>query len=256
MLVCVLAGQVHHYLITGKNGFHIRFTDPETGEFVSRVSCFRNGNTIFMNQLRNSVSPKYSNKDLIEATELIARRLIDLTKDSPQPIENVVVNSMYAMSASTEAPQNLGVPDVKKGLEEFYSDVDSVAIVVATKNKDNSLAPVVLNPKVPEYLPQRSKKKVYQGTKATEMVLHYHLLDAVLGGRGIDEIEPIVNDAITTCITGEDWYISIDYNGHIEQFILGNSHRKKEAREEMQVILQELKENLATVSFDEERKLA
>ena len=244
------------YCLYGKNGFHIRFTDPETGEFVSRVSCFRNGNTIFMNQLRHSLSSKYTDKELIEANELIAKRLIELTKDSSMPIENVVINSMYAMSASTTTPTNLGVTDVKKGLEEFYSDVDEVAIVVATKNKDNSLVPIVLNPKVPEYLPQRSKKKVYHGKKAAETVLHYHLLDTVLGGNGIDEIESQIDESITTCIAGEDWYISIDYNGHIEQYIMKNTHRSKEAREEMQVILQELKENLATVSFDEERKLA
>ena len=48
-----------------ENGFHMSFNDPLTGDLVSRVSCFRNGNTLFLNQLRYSLSIKYDEKDLI-----------------------------------------------------------------------------------------------------------------------------------------------------------------------------------------------
>ena len=44
-------------------GFHITFTDEE-GNYLSRVSGFRNGNTVFLNELRYSVDGRYSNEDV------------------------------------------------------------------------------------------------------------------------------------------------------------------------------------------------
>ena len=244
-----------NYCLLGKNGFHIRFTDPKTNDFVSRVSCFRNGNTLFMNQLRDSVSPEYSNRDLIEATELIAKELIELTKDSELPIDNVVINNNYAMGESNKHPQDIGVEDIKKGLDDFYSDVDSYAIVVATSDPNNKLVPIKLSGKVPEYLPQRSKKNIYKGEKAIEMVAHYHLLDEILDGKSIEKKDIELNENIVTCICGEDWYVAIDSFGVVHNYVLKNTRRKKEALEEMGKAITELRQQEDVLSPDE-RKLA
>ena len=37
--------------LTDKNWFHIRIEDPITHEYISRISGFRNGNTVYLNQL-------------------------------------------------------------------------------------------------------------------------------------------------------------------------------------------------------------
>ncbi len=241
-----------NYCLTGKNGFHIRFTDPRTNEFVSRVSCFRNGNTLFMNQLRESVSSEYSNTELVEVATKLAEYLIEITKDSESPIENVVVDCSYAMNASKKRPQGLNIENAKKGLGDFYSDVDNYAIVLATTN-EGKLVPIDLTKHVPEYLPQRSKILTYIGEKAGEMVAHYHLLDEILSGHSIDNKEIIVDPNIVTCYCGEDWYISIDELGQINSYVLKNSRRKKEALQEMENVLNRLKTN---TEIYEERKLA
>ena len=244
------------YCLNGKNGFHIRFSDPETNEFVSRVSCFRNGNTVFMNQLRNSVSIKYKDEDLIEAAQMIGKELIELTKDSESPIKNVVINQRYAMYSSKKRTSHLGVEDVKKGLGSFYSDVDEAAIVLATANKDDSLIPIDLSAKVPEYKPQRGRINYYESEKAQEMVEHYHMLDSLLSGNSIESGEIVLNENIVACISGDDWYISVDNKGKIEQFILSTTIRKNDALKEMQASLEVLKKKIATMDKQEERKLA
>ena len=49
------------FCIENPAGFHIRFSS-EDGKFVSRVSGFRKGNTVFLNELRNSVLEGYSDQ--------------------------------------------------------------------------------------------------------------------------------------------------------------------------------------------------
>ena len=39
------------FCLENENGFHVRLTNPITGNFISRVSGFRNGNTVVLNQL-------------------------------------------------------------------------------------------------------------------------------------------------------------------------------------------------------------
>lgn len=84
--------------LTDKNWFHIRIEDPDTHEYISRVSGFRKGNSVFLNQLRISCIPsKYSNEDLQQFITIYAKSLIEETKDSEYPIENVFINIEYAM---------------------------------------------------------------------------------------------------------------------------------------------------------------
>ena len=84
--------------ITDKNWFHIRIEDPETHEYISRVSGFRKGNSVFLNQLRDSCDKnRYSNNDLQEFITIYANQLIEETKDSKYPIENIFINDQYGM---------------------------------------------------------------------------------------------------------------------------------------------------------------
>ena len=84
--------------LTDKNWFHIRIEDPKTHEYISRVSGFRKGNSVFLNQLRYSSNlEKYSNKDLQEFITIYATKLIKDTKGSKYPTENVFINTDYAM---------------------------------------------------------------------------------------------------------------------------------------------------------------
>ena len=44
----------YDFCFTNENGFTVRIENPLTGEYISRISGFRNGNSVFLNQLRFS----------------------------------------------------------------------------------------------------------------------------------------------------------------------------------------------------------
>ena len=118
------AGELlYDFCINNKKGFHIRFEDPKTHEYVSRVSGFRNGNTVYLNQLRNSLSKDYSDNDLIEATKIISKSLIEKTNNTSSPIENVFVSDGYATDNDEDLIRTrLNKYDVTKGLGKIYTD--------------------------------------------------------------------------------------------------------------------------------------
>ena len=98
---------LYDFCLNNDHGFHIRFCNPITGGFVSRVSGFRNGNTVFLNQLRTSTDSRYTNEDVIEACKLVAQELVELSRGSNSPIDNVVVTNDYAMSGLDLLNNNL-----------------------------------------------------------------------------------------------------------------------------------------------------
>ena len=96
-----------NYCLLNENGFNIMFNNPKNGKFVSRVSGFRNGNTVFLNQLRFSVDPTYSSDDLVNSIKQFAKDLIAESKNSNLPIDNVFVTDGYVMANYKINVQNL-----------------------------------------------------------------------------------------------------------------------------------------------------
>ena len=132
--------------LTDKNWFHIRIEDPETHEYISRVSGFRKGNSVFLNQLRcsNNLS-KYTNENLQEFIKVYAKSLIEDTKDSEYPIENVFINTDYAMSSDKSDKIYFFGEGIKEGYNlndikdyclrdsmNIWADVCNEAILLAT----------------------------------------------------------------------------------------------------------------------------
>ena len=131
------------------NGFHISFLDSETGEYVSRVSGFRNGNTVFLNQLRYSVSDKFTDSDVVSVMKEIANILIEKSKDSTMPIENVVASPYYALY--DVQTQKLSQSNIGVGVYEGYKDVSSNAVVLATTGENGIAVPLKLDTRMPLY---------------------------------------------------------------------------------------------------------
>ena len=156
-----------NFCLKNDNGFHVKFMDPENDKLVSRVSGFRNGNTVFLNQLRYSLSEKYTNENIVEACRLFAQKLIEDSKESRYPIENVVISPAYAMEKHSNEVRDLGKIEIQKGFDKFYTDVSSNAIVLATSNPDNSLVPVKTGPnEVEKYKGLRREIKKEYGLNA------------------------------------------------------------------------------------------
>ena len=230
------------FCLLNKHGFHVEITDPKTGDFVSRVSGFRNGNTIFLNQLRDSKSPGYTDSDLIELIKMVANNLIELSKKSDFPIDNVVISADYVMERSKEKTTDLGVENIKKGFDRFYTDVSGNAIILATSSQDSAFVPVVLSTKVPEYIPLRERMKTYKYEQASIKINEMIALDEYLSGKPLEDIELDLNLDINTSYIGNDWYISISNDGQITTYIMKSCKNKEKAEQEMKKVLEVIKE--------------
>lgn len=243
------ADSLFDFCLSNDHGFHIRFSSPTDDKFVSRVSGFRNGNTVFLNELRFSEDRRYSNDDVKECCILTAKLLINKSKTSPNPIENVVVASEYVIDWP-RVP--LGVSNIKRGVGKFYTDVsESNAVVLASSNPDNSLVPIKLgNIGMCKYQVQRGKIRIYEGAGGIQYLNRIELIDQILSGESIDKtiIRPKKNVAL--CYCGEDWYVAVDSKGKISDYVMKNSNRKDIANNEKRECILALKSKLDNIPED------
>ena len=236
------------FCLHNKNGFHIRFEDPETHEYISRVSGFRNGNTVFLNELRNSCNVnKYSNIEVVNACKEVAKLLIELSKDSTCPIENVVITNTYAMSSSEEDVEiNLGIVNNKEGLPDFYSDIDRIGIVLATSSKDREFVPINFDKtNVPVYKPCRGKPQIITDMKESiskiSRVASIKTLLESNSESSYEELEQMVfNDGIICSVVTDDWYIYVDNNKEIYYDYINIDERAKVELKQYLEIMDEL----------------
>ena len=212
------------YCIENDNGFHIIFRNSDNN-FVSRVSGFRNGNTVFLNQLRFSKDDNYETEDVIDACLLVAKMLIAKSKDSSYPVENVVISATQAM-LGVYKEDDLHIKNPTDNLGYFYSDVKDKAVVIATRSKTSSFVPINFNQDgIPKYETIRGKvSKITDKLEILQIINKTRIINNLLNGEEIDNIETLQEDYINNVsyvISGEDFYILVDNNDNIiEEFIM------------------------------------
>ncbi len=236
------------FALDNPNGFHIRFEDPVTHEYISRVTGFRNGNTVFLNELRDSCNKnKYDNNDVINACTKTAERLIELSRKSSCPIENVVVHRAYATINMNAKMEHLGVSNIKEGLPEFYSDVGTSAIILATSATSGKFVPLNFNKNnVPTYQPLREKpKEVKTLQEASNKINRINSVKKLLAGENYEYIEPYqFQNGLIYAIVSEDWYIYVDEIGNINHDFIAIDPR---AKEELSQALAEVQKNISKI---------
>ena len=235
-------------------GFHIVFTDPETNEYVSRVSGFRNGNTVFLNQLRNSTSSKYTNQDVIDACKAAAEQLIERSKDSDMPIENVVASPYYALQGYET--QQLSQHNIGEGVYTGYKDVNSNAVVLATTGENGLAVPLKLDGEnQPVYEPVRLQPREYSAEQITDGIkISMQRITSIKQClenkenkdyyKTMDFDYEILDTIYVYAIIGQDWYVALDSNGNIiHEIAVQNEHS-----------IEELNEAIAKISTIKEEK--
>ena len=234
---------LYKFCLNEEAGFHIRFENPKTHKYVSRVSGFRNGNTVYLNQLRNSLDNNYENKDLIESTKQIAKLLIEMSKDSDNPIENVFITNGYAMGQSDVEKFKLNPLEITKGLNKVYTDYNySEACLLATTAKDGYVP--LDNKKVsPTYQVQRSKPKIFMEDMefAPNQINRVHTINQLLQGKTLehDEIDILdFKEDLLYCISNDDWYLYVDKNLNIKSEYIGIDPRAKEELDKYKTIVE------------------
>lgn len=244
-----------YFAIDNPNAFHIRFEDPQTHEYISRVTGFRNGNTVFLNELRNSCNKdKYDDTDVIQACKQVAQQLIEESKNSPSPIENVVIHKAYALENSDEPIYNLGTNNIKEGLPFFYTDVSNNVIVLATTAKEQPFVKVNFDKtNIPMYKPAREKPRIYNDVQAVSSKINrINSINQILNGENYEYLKGIeFEKGLTYAIVSEDWYIYVDELGNIYQEVIEIDPR---AKEEMAKYLIELETKINTNNQNQEVK--
>lgn len=234
-----------NFCIQDKNGFHVRFTDPNTGEFISRVSGIRNGNTIFFNELRDSVNSNYSNEEIIEVLKDLSNKLIENTKEEQCPIDNIVITYDYAMRDYKDkaVPTELSdYPDAFYGLP-FNISHQGDFVIIKTTNKEGKLVPYKFGRDLAQiYKTQRDKISTLTGEEAFNKITQLQLIDQVLKGKTVEELTIPEKTEIVSAIAGEDWCVYIDQEGKIKEYIVEMSNHKTRALKEIKIALDKIKE--------------
>ena len=219
------------FCLTNENGFHITLENPNTHELVSRVSGFRNGNTIFLNELRYSLDKDYSNEDLIHILKNFSNDIIELSKDSEKPIDNVVVSGEYACE-KVKSFVHLGIESVKTGLPYFWTDVGTggKAILLAS-SKPPELVPIELGvDNLPLYDVCPSKTIYIEDEK--EIIARIKRVDSIkqlLSGKSYEDIEVIdITTPISYGYINDSFYVCVDMEGNIITDCINNSKKVEE----------------------------
>lgn len=134
-----------HYCALDKNGFVIKLTDLE-GNFIGRASGFRNGNGVYINQLRTIYDKKSSaygsERDAIISTfEKACNDIVELSQNNPDEVDKidfVVVTKSYTMNdtnsnVNQQTTQEIGINPMENKSEDWKKFVST------TKNLKEAL---------------------------------------------------------------------------------------------------------------------
>ena len=242
-----------NFCISNPSGFHIKFTDEEDN-FISRVSGFRVGNTIFLNELKCSVLADYSDEDVVLACKTISKKIIALSLNSTFPIDNVVISNRFALSSFT--PDTcLSINLAKDGYESpRYCDVNPNNCILLSSS---SKSPEVFVPfkknsfPLPVYPTKRSIVKYTTDSKdINESIIRLNIINEILSGVPLDDVSlNIPNNEYLCAYIGEDFYVAIDQNSNPITYIMPMSNDKKRATTELNSSLKRLSHILKSESI-------
>lgn len=222
---------LYNFALENPNGFHIRFEDPDTGKYISRVTGFRNGNTVFLNELRFSLDEKYTSQDIFQICQQTAKRIIELSKGSSAPIENVIIHDDYVVKDNKQKSVYLNIESPSKGYTNLYHDIENIDVVLATTATDKDFVPIDFdNQNVPMYDVQRGK--VEESTNVQDLmnrIIRVHAVKQLLKNFEPESVKPIdFEKGFIYGMANDDWYIYVDGNKELHFECVDNNERAKE----------------------------
>ena len=234
-----LADSLFDFCQTNEKGFNIVFKTPD-GRFASKVCGFRNGNSVFLNQLRESAIKDYDDNDLIRAIEQAVNDMVEISKQSHHPIENVIISEDRLMTKSKYKLNEIKFGSFFSKLkDDFALDIsDLCAIILRSANKDNSLCEFKPGEEYSyKYEPVRDKIKYAQD--GTKEVARLNALNDYLNGTKVEDLK-IENKQYTDCFYGQDWYVAVDEEGALVAKVLDIARNNSKAQEELNKALEDI----------------
>lgn len=235
-----------HYCALDKNGFVIKITDL-FGNFIGRGSGFRNGNCVFINQLRtiydesgNNYNGTYENerKDIIETFKKACEDIVTTSHKNPNEtnkIDFVFVTKSYSMqdtdsNVSDDVTKKIGdnpMDNKSNDWEEFVentanlieaedndyfeNDYGDYPIICMASAKRGTLKPRDIKPKDVDAVYERSRNKIIVTASHDPFIINklnkINGVKSYLYNSYYNSVEIPEN---ATIFTGDNWYIIFD----------------------------------------------
>ena len=241
-----------HYCALDKNGFVIKLTDSE-GNFIGRASGFRNGNGVYINQLRTIYDKKssaYSSERdaIIKTFEHACNDIVETSQKNPNEtdkIDFVVVTRSYTLEDTKSNvdgrttdkigmnPMDAQSPDwqqfrsAAKNLREastndyFNTDFGDYSLI-CMKSAIGELTPEKIRKgDVPALYP-RTRKQVSVRECSEDIEIYVNKIRACYSHQTGNEFNYIKLPQESKIVTGDNWYIMFGNNGLIDGCYLSN----------------------------------
>lgn len=264
------------YCCLDKNGFVIKITD-NYNNFIGKASGFRNGNCIFINQLRtiadesgNCYTGIYQN-EASEIIETLKKACLDFVKISQEndeetdKIEYVFITHSYIMehynpNVDDEITYDIGdkpmdtesedwkefITNTKylsESIESNYFQTDYGGydlICLAAFNEDTK--EVKIKRKNVKAVYKRPRNKIINTNKIDEKLIHkINKIKGIKAYLNNQEFEAINIKTESIVITGDNWYIIYNDNNIIDSCLLEFDNDAKKEYEAIITVLQENK---------------
>jgi len=268
-----------HYCALDKNGFVIKITDV-LGNFVGRAAGFRNGNCVYINQLRtvldnggNNYSGEYE-AELAEIIEAFKNACIDIVctsqnnLDERNKIDFVFVTQSYALNGTPsnvsgevmckigDYPMDASSQDWKDfvqntdNLQEnncdgFKTDYGNYSLICAASIKDFSkIKPRDIKPKDVPAVYTRTRNKIVITDNLDDTIINkINCINAIYSNLTLNDFKMAVLPQNAIVITGDNWYLAINQGQIISECAILNDKKAVLELKATKEVLGEIKEN-------------
>ncbi len=252
-----------HYCALDKNGFIIKITNHD-GEFIGRASGFRNGNCVFINQLR-TVYDKFGDiylgncesekEEIIETFKKACEDIITTSQNNKSEeckIDFVFVTKSYALkNTSSNVPedvcQKINSHPMDNESEDwhnfikntlyldesvtdnyFYTDYGCYPLICMAKAKDKELTPEEIKPKdVPALYERKRNRLIVASAKNKNVMDKVNKINGINSYLNNKEYKNVKIDENSIIFTADNWYIIFDGEKIIDGKVLDFDEKAK-----------------------------
>lgn len=266
------------YTALDKNGFVIKITDF-SGKFIARASGFRNGNFVYLNQLRtiydkgnNELAniPSIEVKEIINALKAACQDIISTSNNNPDDllgIDAVFITQSYILKDYQgqiinkdligEQPMDNESEDWQRFINNtqhlrecqkenhFTTDFSNYPILCIASSKDFANNNVTIKKQDVPAIYKRERNNVRCGTiNDREVVEAVNKIAGIKAYLNAEEFTtPVLEDDFIIYV-GDDWYIVTSSNQIIDLCIISDNEL---AKKELAIIIESLDDNQQTL---------
>lgn len=269
-----------HYCALDKNGFIIKITNS-LGEFIGRAAGFRNGNAVYINQLRtiyDSGGTGYEGKDKLEKKELIetfydaCRNIINTSQNNPNEkdkIDYVFVTKSYLLKHIEsnvdwlirkkigKKPMDLKSNDwenfsentknLKESLEEgyFMTDYGIYPIICVATSKTNKIGfKSVVKKDVVALYPRKRNPIIISSVLNEDINSKINKIRGIYSYKNKIKYQDILNIYGSKYFVGDNWYIIYYPDGRTDGIVLDNDKKASIEYEEVMKAINDTKQKV------------